>query len=76
MMMPSTVLSERPPTDPMERPCPPLQVPPVKWMLVPEFMARQSSWFLTLALEMVMPEEEPTSKASWEGVSMVGKRMG
>jgi hypothetical protein len=42
-----TVLSERPPTEPIERPCPPEQVPPVKVMEVPEFMARQSSW-LTL----------------------------
>lgn len=42
-----TVLSVRPPTEPMLRPCPPLHVPPVKIMLVPELIARQSSW-LTL----------------------------
>jgi hypothetical protein len=47
-----TVLSERPPTEPMERPWPPLHCPPVKVMLVPELMARQSSWFLTMAPEM------------------------
>ncbi len=38
----STVLSLRPPTEPMLRPCPPEQVPPVKVMSVPELMARQS----------------------------------
>lgn len=64
MMTPLTVLSERPPTEPMLRPWPPEQVPPMKWMLVPELMARQSSWFLTLALEMVIPLELPTSNAS------------
>lgn len=37
-----TVLSLRPPTEPMLRPCPPEQVPPVKVMSVPELMARQS----------------------------------
>ncbi len=65
-----TVLSDRPPTEPMERPCPPEQVPPVKMILVPELMARQSSWFWMLALVMVTPVEDPTSKASvlcpWE----------
>jgi hypothetical protein len=38
-----TVLSERPPTLPIERPWPPEHVPPVKEMLVPLFIARQSS---------------------------------
>jgi hypothetical protein len=47
-----TVLSLRPPTEPMDRPWPPLHEPPVKVMLVPELMARQSSWFLTTAPEM------------------------
>src|SRR5688572_19346216 len=56
-----TTLLERPPTEPMERPWPPLQLPPVKVMLVPELMARQSSWFLTTAPEMYTPVEEPTS---------------
>lgn len=59
MVTVSTVLSSRPPTEPMERPWPPEQVPPVKVMLVPELMAKQSSWFFTLAPEMVMSEEEP-----------------
>jgi len=43
----ATSLSVRPPTLPMERPWPPVQVPDVKVMSVPELMARQSSW-LTL----------------------------
>jgi hypothetical protein len=47
MVIVLTVLSVRPPTEPMERPWPPEQVPPVKVMEVPELMARQSSW-LTL----------------------------
>jgi hypothetical protein len=59
-----TTLSERPPTEPMERPWPPEQVPPVKVMDVPELIARQSSWFFTTAPLMVTPVEEPTSKAS------------
>ena len=59
-----TVLSDRPPTEPIEMPWPPEHVPPVKWMSVPEFTARQSSWFLTLALVMKTPVEEPTSKVS------------
>lgn len=59
-----TSLSVRPPTDPMERPWPPEQVPPVNLMLVPELMARQSSWFLMFAPEIVMSVDEPTSKAS------------
>lgn len=53
-----------PPTEPIERPCPPEQLPPVKMMLVPELIAKQSSWFMTVAPEMVMESEEPTSKAS------------
>jgi hypothetical protein len=32
MLTVSTVLSERPPTEPMEIPWPPVQVAPVKWM--------------------------------------------
>ena len=56
-----TVLSERPPTLPIESPMdlsvkaarekrgsspwPPEHVPPVKEMLVPLLIARQSSWF-------------------------------
>lgn len=59
-----TTLSDRPPTEPMERPWPPEQVPPVKVMEVPELMAKQSSWFLTTAPVMVTPVEDPTSKAS------------
>ena len=38
----STVLSSRPPTEPIDRPCPPEQVPPVNVMPVPELTARQS----------------------------------
>lgn len=60
----STVLSVRPPTEPMERPWPPEHVPLVKVMLVPELMARQSSWFLTTAPEIVISSDDPTSKAS------------
>lgn len=59
-----TVLSDRPPTDPMERPWPPEQLPPVKVMEVPELIARQSSWLTIVAPEIVTPVEEPTSKAS------------
>lgn len=64
MVTPETVLSERPPTEPMLRPWPPVQTPPVKEIVVPEFMARQSSWLEMLAPVMEMPVEEPTSKAS------------
>lgn len=64
IVTPSTVLSERPPTEPILRPWPPSQTPPVKAMVVPELTARQSSWFRILALEIVTPVEEPTSKAS------------
>jgi len=61
---PETVLSSRPPTEPMERPWPPVQSPLVNVMVVPELMARQSSWFEMLAPVMVMSVEDPTSNAS------------
>jgi hypothetical protein len=64
MSTPSTSLSERPPTEPMLSPWPPEHVPSRKRMERPELMARQSSWFVMLAWEMVMSEELPTSKAS------------
>lgn len=41
---PSTVLSLRPPTEPIESPWPPEQYPFLKMILVPELMATQSSW--------------------------------
>lgn len=50
----STVLSSLPPTDPMERPWLPEQVPPVKVMSVPELMAMQSSWFCEEWSEIVI----------------------
>lgn len=40
----STVLSDRPPTLPIDRPWPPEQSPPVKVISVPELTATQSSW--------------------------------
>lgn len=66
ILTPWTVLSSRPPMEPIERPWPPEQVPPVNSMFytcqlqaheefvvraltLPELMAMQSSWFLTLA---------------------------
>lgn len=44
MTIPETVTSEE--IEPMEIPCPPLHVFPVKTMLDPLLIARQSSWFL------------------------------
>jgi hypothetical protein len=59
-----TTLLERPPTEPIERPWPPEQSPLVKVMLVPELMAMQSSWFLTMAPEMKMFSAFPMLKPS------------
>ena len=59
-----TSLSSRPPTEPMLSPWPPEHVPPVNVMSEPELIARQSSWFLTFALRIVMPVLVPTSNAS------------
>jgi hypothetical protein len=56
-----TVLSSLPPTEPIDKPCPPVQLPPVKTMFVPELIARQSSWLCMTALEMVTPVDVPTS---------------
>jgi hypothetical protein len=39
-------------------------MPSMKRMFVPELIARQSSWFVMLAWEMVMSDELPTSNAS------------
>lgn len=44
MTIPETVTSEE--MEPMEIPWPPLQVFPVKTILEPLLIARQSSWFL------------------------------
>lgn len=44
MVTVSTVLSLRPPTEPIDIPCPPEQYPFLKTMFVPELTARQSSW--------------------------------
>ena len=64
MRTPLTTLLDRPPTEPIDRPWPPEQLPPVKVMFVPELTARQSSWFCTTAPEIYTPSEEPTSNAS------------
>lgn len=42
----STVLSERPPTEPMDRPWPPEQVPPVKMMFYNEMISRYDTRLL------------------------------
>jgi hypothetical protein len=39
-------------------------VPPVNLIVVPELIAKQSSWFFTTAPEIVISEEEPISKPS------------
>ena len=51
MTMPLTETSDE--MDPIEIPCPPEQLLPVKTMLEPLLIARQSSWFLTVDFWMV-----------------------
>lgn len=59
-----TVLSSRPPTEPIDRPWPPEHVPPVNSILVPELIATQSSWFLQTAFEIVTVSDSEMSKQS------------
>jgi len=59
-----TSLSDFPPMEPIERPCPPSQTMLETVMLVPEVTATQSSWLMTVVLvirRFVLPE---TSKPS------------
>lgn len=51
MVIPETVTSDA--IEPTEIPCPPEQVLPEKTMLEPLFMAKQSSWFLTVDFSIV-----------------------
>ena len=51
MTIPDTVASED--IEPMEIPCPPEQVLPVKTILEPLLIARQSSWFIIVLPEIV-----------------------
>lgn len=51
MMIPETVAPEE--IEPIEMPCPPEQVLPVKTMLDPLLVVKQSSWFFTLLFSIV-----------------------
>lgn len=59
-----TVLSSRPPTEPIDRPWPPVHCIFVTTMLVPELIAIQSSWLYTVAPVIVNWSTEPMSNAS------------
>jgi hypothetical protein len=61
---PATTLLLFPPTEPIERPCPPIHVMPLTVMLLPDVTATQSSWLETHESLRIVFVQELKSKPS------------
>jgi hypothetical protein len=83
----STVLSERPPTDPMDKPWPPEQVPPVKMMFYNRqygpnykargektYSARVNSQTIILILHIGIRDSNPIRTTNIKSISVVTTR--